>query len=82
MMTTLQNEIDGNFDRFQRVVQQYLPARKGQWALMRHGEIISFHPNAGSAEGAGVAKFDDDVFSIQEVSDEVVDLGFFSHVAA
>lgn len=81
-MTALQHEIDGNFDSFQRVVHQYLPARKGEWALMRHGEIVSFHASAASAEGAGIAKYDDDLFSIQEVSDEVVDLGFFSHVAA
>ncbi|OJU19662.1 MULTISPECIES: hypothetical protein [unclassified Sphingomonas] len=79
-MSTLQQEIDGNFDSFQRVVQQYLPARKGQWALLRHGQIVSFHATAGSAEGAGAAQFPDDLFSIQEVSDEVVDLGFFSHV--
>ncbi len=81
-MNTLQHEIDGNFDSFQRIVHQYLPARKGQWALMRHGEIVSFHPSAANAEGAGVSRFPDDLFSIQEVSDDVVDLGFFSHVTA
>lgn len=79
-MSALQQEIDVNFDNFQRIVQQYLPARKGEWVLMRHGKIVSFHPSAGSAEGAGMAQYQDDLFSIQEVSDEVVDLGFFSHV--
>lgn len=77
-MSALQHEIDGNFDSFQRVVQQYLPARKGEWALLRNRRIVSFHATAASAEGAGVAKFDDDLFSIQEVTNEVVDLGFQS----
>lgn len=82
MANALQEEIDRNFDAFQRLVGQHLPERKGQWALMRQGEIVSFHPNAGSAEGAGMARFKDDLFSIQELTDEVVDLGFFSHVVA
>ncbi|WP_267378117.1 MULTISPECIES: hypothetical protein [unclassified Sphingomonas] len=81
-MNALQNEIDGNFDSFQRLVQQYLPARKGEWALLRHGEIIEFYPSASVAEGNGMARYKDDMFSIQEVTDEVVDLGFFSHVIA
>ncbi|WP_125993366.1 hypothetical protein [Sphingomonas sp. S-NIH.Pt15_0812] len=80
-MTALQQEIDGNFDAFQRVVQSLIPSRKGQWALMRRGEIVSYHGNAAAAEGAGMARYDDDLFSIQEVTDEVVDLGYFSHVA-
>ena len=81
-MDHLQREIDGNFDAFQRVVARHLPEHRGEWALMRHGEIVSLHPTAGQAEDAGVSAFHDDLFSIQEVTDEVVDLGFFSHVVA
>lgn len=80
-MTALQQEIDRNFDAFQRVVQSLMPARTGQWTLMRHGEIVSYHATAAGAEGAGIARYEDDLFSIQEVTDEVVDLGYFSHVA-
>ena len=81
-MDALQAEIDTNFDNFQRVVGSYLPERKGQWALMRHGNVVSIHPDAGSAEGTGIEQFKDDIFSIQQITDEVVDLGFFSHVVA
>ncbi len=80
-MSTLQQEIDRNFDAFQRIVQSLMPARKGQWALMRHGEIVSYHGSAAAAEGTGVTRYEDDLFSIQEVTDEVIDLGYFSHVA-
>lgn len=79
-MPTLQSEIDTNFDAFQREVHQHLPHRKGQWALLRRGEIVAFHPNAGEAEGAGMVAYPDDMFSIQEVTDEPIDLGFFSQV--
>lgn len=81
-MNSLQTEIDRNFDAFQRVLSQYLPLHRGEWALLRHGRVVSLHPNAASAEGTGLSLYDDDLFSVQEVSDEVVDLGFFSHVVA
>ncbi len=81
-MSTLQHEIDRNFDSFQRVIKTYLPEHKGEWALLRHGEVHSLHPTAGAAETRGAGMFADDLFSVQEVSDAVVDLGFFSHVVA
>ncbi len=81
-MDKLQQEIDGNFDAFQRVVHRYLPDNQGQWALMRHGEVASLHPTAGAAEDVGMQRYDDDLFSVQEITNEVVDLGFFSHVVA
>lgn len=81
-MDALQSEIDQNFDNFQRVVQSYLPDNRGRWALMRHGHVVSLFDTAGEAEGAGIDRYDDDLFSIQEITDEIVDLGFFSHVVA
>ena len=79
-MDNLQAEVDRNFDSFQRVVHQYLPKKQGEWALLRHGDLIEFYASASEAESAGMARFPDDLFSIQEVTDDVVDLGFFSHV--
>ncbi len=79
-MDALQAEIDRNFDSFQRVVSQYLPEHKGEWALMRDGKVVSLYADASTAEGAGIRQYQDELFSIQEVTDEVVDLGFFSHI--
>lgn len=57
-----------------------LPDRRGQSALMRDRQVIDFFNRPGLAYSAGHARFGDDRFSIQEVTDEPIDLGFFSHV--
>jgi len=44
-------------------------------------DIIDFFAKPGDANRAGVERFPDGIFSIQEVTDEPIDLGFWSHVA-
>jgi hypothetical protein len=48
---------------------------------MRDGEIVGFFVKPGDAYRAGVERYADGIFSIQEVTDEPIDLGFWSHVA-
>lgn len=48
---------------------------------MRDREIVGFFDKAGAAYSDGVRRFPDQLFSIQEVTDEPIDLGFYSHVA-
>jgi len=78
-MTTLRSEIDANFDSFQRQLQASLARHRGEYALLRHGEIVKFFVDPGAALTAGVKHFPDGMFSIQEVSDEPLDLGVWSH---
>ena len=42
---------------------------------------MGFYAKSIEAYRAGLERFPDRVFSIQEVTDEPIDLGFFSHVA-
>ena len=74
-------EVDRNYDAFVRLLGSLLPFHRNQFALMREGGIVSFFDKAGDANAAGVAMFADEIFSIQEVTDELIDLGFWSHVA-
>jgi hypothetical protein len=78
-MTTIRTEIDGNFDAFQRQLRASLAIHPGEFALLRHGEIVDFFGDPGAALIAGNARFADRLFSIQEVSEEPVDLGVWSH---
>ena len=78
-MTTIRSEIDSNFDAFQRQLYASLAAHRGEFALMRHGQIIDFFERPGTALVAGRERFPDAIFSIQEVSDEPIDLGVWSH---
>ena len=79
MERALEMEIESNFDFFLRRVGSYLPEKKGQFALLRNADVVSFHTTVSAAEMAGAQRFGDGIYSIQEVTDEPVDLGFFSY---
>ena len=46
---------------------------------MLDGAIVALFDKPGDAYREGVARYADEVFSIQEVTDEPIDLGFRSH---
>ncbi len=75
-------EVDRNYDAFLRGLSTYLPAHAGQYALMHGANVVAFHVKPGDAYRDGMARYPDRVFSIQEVTDEPIDLGFFSHVGS
>jgi len=74
-------EVDQNYDAFMRMLASLLPEHRDEYALMRDRKIVGFFKKPGEANRAGVETFTDGIFSIQEVTDEPIDLGFWSHVA-
>lgn len=74
-------EVDRNYDAFVRMLTDLLPDHRDQLALMRDGRIVGFYGTPRQALEAAAKKFPDRIFSIQEVTDEPIDLGFWSHVA-
>jgi hypothetical protein len=74
-------EVDRNYDAFMRVLGDLLPDHRDEYALMRDGEIVAFFVKPGDAYREGISRYADEVFSLQEVTDEPIDLGFWSHVA-
>lgn len=75
-------EVDRNYDAFVRMLGSLLPERRDQLALMRDRKIVGFYQTPREALEAAADKFSDGIFSIQEVTDEPIDLGFWSHVAS
>jgi hypothetical protein len=75
-------EVDRNYDRFVRILGAILPKHRDQLALMRDGEVVGYYDTPREALEAAAEKFSDGIFSIQEVTDEPIDLGFWSHVAS
>lgn len=73
-------EVDRNYDFFVRHLAEYLGNHRGHYALLKNQQLIEFFPKPGEAYSEGLKRFPDAVFSIQEVTDEPIDLGFFSHV--
>ena len=80
-MTTAERaeEIRRNFEAFKKKLPELLESHAGKFALLRHGEIVQFFDSARDALIFGHEKFDDSLFSVQEVSTAVIDLGWFSH---
>jgi hypothetical protein len=75
-------EVDRNYDAFVRSLSTILNEHRGEYALMRHGKIVDYFDRPGAANVAGCERFKDGLYSIQEVTDEPIDLGFWSNVAA
>jgi hypothetical protein len=73
-------EVDRNYDAFNRVLGSILEEHRDQLALMRDGLIVGYFQTPKEALRAAYERFPDGIFSIQEVTDEPIDLGFWSHV--
>ncbi|MHB8628615.1 MAG: hypothetical protein ACYDBJ_16595 [Aggregatilineales bacterium] len=79
-MTDLHHEqIERNYRAFEQKLPSLTPIYQGKFALMRDGEIVEFFDTARDAYVAGQKLFTDQLFSIQEVVETPIDLGFFSH---
>ena len=79
IVRTKQEEVDRNFAFFQAELPQIMPNYRGKYALIRNEKIENYFDTLVDAYTAGSQQFKDGLFSIQQVTDEPVDLGFFSH---
>ncbi|MSO70015.1 MAG: hypothetical protein EXQ98_07055 [Alphaproteobacteria bacterium] len=79
---TRRQEVARNFQAFQQKLPELLASRRGQFAVMRHGAIVDYFDTIGAAVRFAAKTYEDQIFSIQEVTDKAVDLGWFSHAAA
>ena len=61
-------EVARNYAAMNKQVLELLKTHEGQWALMRHGKIVEIFPEWRDAESAGINRFPDGVFSLEEVA--------------
>lgn len=71
-------EVKANFDAFQKQLPELLKTHPGKFAVIRHGEVVEFFDTLGDAARFGGRMFEDDMYSVQEVTDRRIELGFFS----
>jgi hypothetical protein len=71
-------EVAANFAVFQKQLPELLKTHAGKFAVMRHGHIIEYFDTLTDAARFGARMFSDDMFSVQEVTERKIDLGFFS----
>ena len=73
------DEVDRNYAVFQKLLPQLLIKQRGKVALMRGGEIVAVANDIATAEAEGIRLFKDGIFSVQPITDEVVELGSRAH---
>ena len=78
MPTPRDVEIDRNYDFFQRNLAGYLVNHRGEYALLKNAAVVEFYPLPGEAYRAGLARYGDEPFSIQEVEDRPAEMGMMS----
>jgi hypothetical protein len=79
MSDLIREQVETNYKAFQEKLPSIRESHRGKFALMKDGEIIEFFDTARDAYAAGQKIFEDRIFSIQEVIEKSIDLGFFSH---
>ncbi len=72
------SEIDRNYDFFQRSLSDLVSDYEGMFALIRHKEFVDFFETPGEAYRSALAKYPDELFSIQLVTRDPVELGHMS----
>ncbi len=77
--TDIQQEVDKNYEAFKEKLDELIMTDQNRYALMHDGEVIACFDTARDALKAG-QKLYGDAFSIQEITDRPIDLGYLSHV--
>lgn len=82
MAHAVEVEIERNYAAFREMVADLLPTDEGRYALLHAQRLEGLFASAGDAARAAYRQFADQPFSIQRVTNEPVDLGFFSYALA
>ena len=77
--SAIQAEVDKNYEAFQKLLPELIEEHNGRFALMRGKKVEQIFDSVHDAVVFAKEKYDDDLFSVQKISEQAVDLGFFSH---
>jgi hypothetical protein len=73
------DELDQNYVAFKAALPDLLPWNRGRFVVVREGDVKDLFDTSRDAFIFGWRHYKDDRFSVQEVTDEPVYLGIFSH---
>ena len=68
-----------NYDAFKEELPTLLREHRNKFALMRDGEVVGFFDSSRDAALVGNSRYDDGIYSVQKVTDQVEDLGYYSY---
>ena len=76
----IQAEVDRNYEAFRKLLPDIPQSNVGKFAVMHDAEIVEYFDTAADAMTYAKERFKGGMlFSVQQVKDRVVDLGYFSH---
>ena len=75
-------EVHENYKAFKKMLPSLIEKHRSQYALMHEREVVGIYSTAQDAAQTGHLLYEDDMFSIQEITDVPIDLGFYSHVVS
>lgn len=78
-MVDKKQEVARNYEAFKTMLPNIIEEHAGKFALLRKGEIIEYFDTARDALVFAREKYKDGAYSIQQVANDTVDLGWFSH---
>ena len=82
MARTITEEVDLNYAAFLKLLPTIDPAQRDRYALMKDEKILGFYSTAEDARTAAELFVKDGLYSIQQVTMGVIDLGFFNYAIA
>ena len=78
----MQDQFESNFVAFKRILPSLLADHRNEFALLHQGDVVDFYLTSFAAVESGLSRFGEDNFSVEEVTDRVEDLGFYSYVGS
>jgi hypothetical protein len=73
------SEVDSNYEAFLVLLPTIIQHHYGQYALLHEREIVGYYGSALEAARDGFRSFGEGAFSVQEVTAESDNLGFYSY---
>ena len=75
----IQAAVDKNFAAFKAKLPELIKEYPGKYVVMRDEKVVEAFDSVRDARIYGESQFPDGLFSIQQVTTQLADLGFFSH---
>ena len=79
---TKQAELDANYEAFRAMLPALLEGKAGKFVVLRHQKAIETFDTLHDAVVFAAKTYSDGLFSVQEVTDQIIDLGWYSHAPA
>lgn len=71
--------VEKNYQAFKRLLPDLMKKYANRHAFMRHEKVIGIYSTARDAVLTGRTFYEDGLFSVQKITAQPVDLGYFSH---